>query len=271
MNNIFPVKDNITLDSAYDIQEFCQPLFHATGLNYFHYFRLYNDGYRIAFCSNAHWIEHFYQQKYYNFAKINRHPSCYKKSFYAIWDGWEQDCESNLIVGLDAKNNFNQDHGCSMVVPHKCYCEIFEFATSTNNIAINNFYLNHLEILEKFNVYFKDHMKYLINEAIKTRFRVEYDKNIDIYSEYRDTFPPDDQQIVVNNYTELMQQHALTSRECECIDWLLKGKTAEEVSLILSISNRTAEKHIANIKEKLNCRTLLQLGVKLAHLLRTSQ
>jgi DNA-binding CsgD family transcriptional regulator len=44
-----------------------------------------------------------------------------------------------------------------------------------------------------------------------------------------------------------MQKSRLTPRETEILTWLSVGKTAWEISVILSISHRTVEFHIANI------------------------
>lgn len=45
----------------------------------------------------------------------------------------------------------------------------------------------------------------------------------------------------------------LTSREKECLFFLIRGKTTKEVSNILAISPRTVETHIEHIKIKFNC------------------
>ena len=56
----------------------------------------------------------------------------------------------------------------------------------------------------------------------------------------------------------------LTKREIECVDWYLKGKTAYEISLILKLSKRTIESHVENVKVKLNCINMAQLGYLVA-------
>jgi DNA-binding CsgD family transcriptional regulator len=43
----------------------------------------------------------------------------------------------------------------------------------------------------------------------------------------------------------------LTSREREVLDWTARGKTAFEISIILSISERTVNFHVNNLKVKL--------------------
>lgn len=44
---------------------------------------------------------------------------------------------------------------------------------------------------------------------------------------------------------------ALTAREIECLKWSAAGKTAWEISVILSISRRTVEHHLASAGQKL--------------------
>lgn len=46
----------------------------------------------------------------------------------------------------------------------------------------------------------------------------------------------------------------LTTREIDIIHCLLEGKTAKETARQLFISHRTVERHLENIKLKLNCR-----------------
>ncbi len=44
----------------------------------------------------------------------------------------------------------------------------------------------------------------------------------------------------------------LTPRENDCLLWAAQGKTADEISTILSISERTVRFHLRNVSEKLN-------------------
>lgn len=66
-----------------------------------------------------------------------------------------------------------------------------------------------------------------------------------------------------NDYTALLknlgmekyleQVSLLTSRERECLDLLLQGKTAKETASRLALSSRTVEFYLNNIKRKLKC------------------
>jgi len=57
---------------------------------------------------------------------------------------------------------------------------------------------------------------------------------------------------------------ALSSRELEVAELVSKGHSNEEISQILHISSRTAEKHVSSALKKLNLRSRLQLGRLLA-------
>lgn len=63
---------------------------------------------------------------------------------------------------------------------------------------------------------------------------------------------------------EPSEEHYITYRELQCFKWLVKGKTADEIAMILDISKRTVDVHCNNIKRKLDCVKLTQVAYKLA-------
>ncbi len=65
------------------------------------------------------------------------------------------------------------------------------------------------------------------------------------------------------------QRMDLTPRELEILRWAAGGKTAWEIGEILSISERTAENHLRNIREKLGVPTKLQAVLRALPLLLT--
>jgi DNA-binding CsgD family transcriptional regulator len=59
---------------------------------------------------------------------------------------------------------------------------------------------------------------------------------------------------------------SLTSRQSECLYYLIMGMSAKEIGETMSISKRTVEYHIAILKNKLHCRSkssLIEQGLKL--------
>jgi DNA-binding CsgD family transcriptional regulator len=56
--------------------------------------------------------------------------------------------------------------------------------------------------------------------------------------------------------------HRLTARELETLQWTMEGKTAWEVSRILSISEQTAVRHLNNATHKLGCTNKHQAAIR---------
>lgn len=54
--------------------------------------------------------------------------------------------------------------------------------------------------------------------------------------------------------TDNIQSNDLTPRETDCLFFVIRGKTAKEISRFLNISVKTVEHHIENIRQKLNCK-----------------
>ena len=64
----------------------------------------------------------------------------------------------------------------------------------------------------------------------------------------------------INNYSHT----SLTSREQDCMSYLVRGKTMKQIAQLMHISPRTVESHLTHIKEKLNCKTksdLIEVGI----------
>jgi len=64
----------------------------------------------------------------------------------------------------------------------------------------------------------------------------------------------------INHYSHT----SLTSREQDCLSYLVRGKTMKQMAHLMRISPRTVESHLINIKEKLHCKTksdLIEVGI----------
>ncbi len=57
-------------------------------------------------------------------------------------------------------------------------------------------------------------------------------------------------------------QRHLNDREIEALMWAARGKTSEEISLIMSIAERTVNFHLNNARDKLGVATRIQAAVK---------
>jgi DNA-binding CsgD family transcriptional regulator len=59
--------------------------------------------------------------------------------------------------------------------------------------------------------------------------------------------------------------HLLSSRESECLFFLLRGKSATEIASIINLSKRTIEEYIVNVKKKMQCNTRSELIERCIH------
>jgi len=58
------------------------------------------------------------------------------------------------------------------------------------------------------------------------------------------------------------QQVTLSERELEALTWAARGKTSDEIALILGLSKRTVDFHVDNARAKLGVATRIQAVVK---------
>jgi DNA-binding CsgD family transcriptional regulator len=67
-----------------------------------------------------------------------------------------------------------------------------------------------------------------------------------------------------NHYSlnDHQNKYELTSREYECVFLLIRGKSAKEIGALLSLSKRTIESYIENIKNKMDCKNKAEILVK---------
>ena len=68
---------------------------------------------------------------------------------------------------------------------------------------------------------------------------------------------------IFGKYTDITKQEflsdKLSNREQECLYFILRGKSAKEISTILNLSSRTVEVYLNNLKLKFNCINKSQL------------
>lgn len=57
-------------------------------------------------------------------------------------------------------------------------------------------------------------------------------------------------------------KYDLSTREYECVFLLIRGKSAKEIGMLLSLSKRTVESYIENIKNKMDCKNKAEILVK---------
>ncbi len=249
---------SICLNSGSNMREIAKPLEKFFNINYFGYVKSYQDDTHYSISTSPEWISCLYKN-YHKNGVVNKKINCYKNSY----DLWVQ--YSDQVTKQVMKNDFGFANGINIVKKHKDYCEFFGFATSPDNLSMSDWYLNNIDILENFILYFKDQAKELLLAADSDR--ILFPKNLqathdDIY------ITPDTNEANKKFLDEIKirkkTNYFLTQKEQECIRHLIKGCTMKEIAIFMNISPRTVETHLINIKNKTNSKTMAEIAAKLA-------
>lgn len=243
-----------TIDSSKYVFSICKPLFKKLGLNAFSYSKIYIDGSRSELWSDIEAMEHsFFGRKHIE--KIytpeflqNENIVIYEKKILTYPPSVQGKLQSQL---KDQKEIFNHDNALLIAMNNGDHFEYFFFYTPRDASNAVNMYLSNMEELKNFCNYFRKRARDLILKVDQAK----------LISAWRNPCGTKINQISDNQNQKFDQNYLneLTKREKEIGYLLVEGKTAREVGEILFISKRTAELHIANIKDKLNCRKKSEL------------
>lgn len=175
----------------------------------------------------------------------------------------------------DFKEQFNAGSILNMVdlFPHQY--EVFSFVFTLDQEQAANYFINHREEFESFAHFFREKAAHLIAEAQTQRMSIPPQKLPNFRGLEKNT-PEIKGQIVGDGdmgleriqkglQNALIQMDQVTQRnnpldlpislrEFECIRFMMTGLTAKEMGDEMSISKRTVENHLENIKRKLGCR-----------------
>lgn len=257
-------KDHVTFASGKNITEICKPLTRL-GITSFNYVRTYDDGSQVNLSNIPAWLEHFYDNEFYRIGAFERHPKKYQ-SGYALWPQL-----SGQKIFFDARTYFNIDNGITIIEKQIDSCDFYYFGTTVNNVGIINVYLNNIDLLKRFILYFKDRANSIIKQANDNRIILpdhfeQHESPLETEKYIIDEFKKDflnETIIKTLRLTGELEGEFLTNKQLACIINLMEGKTAKEIAKILGVSYRTVEGHITKLKIKFNCRTKNDLIAKL--------
>jgi DNA-binding CsgD family transcriptional regulator len=245
-------KNHISLSSENDIRTICASLFAKFGIDFFYYARVFDDNSCYILSSHSSVVNYLFEREYRVIALTP--PERVRKKF----------CYFRPVTGPyqqflhDFRDFFKLTYPIDFFEQHDGYVEIFCFAMELNAKDIINSYFNNFDQLEKFILYFKEKIISLhkdlgrqaivLPEHMGTNFNsqgvvFEYDpitqqkclkleKNKTHY-------------LTINN-----QRVSFTSREMDCLNKLVIGYSAKEIAKSLSLSHRTVEFYLQNVKAK---------------------
>lgn len=229
--------------SASDISHIIAPL-KAYDITYFLYAKSYADGSRITLTNHVDDFQAYLSNKHYLQGNCEARPELYKKQA-VLWSTLP-----NQHLYQFAKENFNIDHGLTLVEPSENYCEFYAFASSPDHPEVANFYLNNLDVMKRFTSYFKDQAAKVIDQV--EEHKIMYTHHDDAFRTYS-----------MSDLQDLFSTIKVTRRQAECINLLLDGSTTKEIATELKLSVRTVEYYINLIRAKFNAQSKADLIIKL--------
>lgn len=242
-----------------DVDQICEPL-KKLGVTYISYMKNFKNNKQIYLSNSSDWIKCYYDNALYKSSLFNGDPTIYSSGYY-LWPPY-----SKKEVFSYGRDEFNSDNGITVIEKQKDFCEFFFFSGDTDNVGLTNLFINNIDLLKRFTIYFKD-------KANKILISVEKNK-ITITDHYNDWVACDKEFSSINNATSkyyrdlfidtttikkyplIMEKKeivTLSAREIDCAIGLLEGKTSKEIANKLRVSTRSIEAYLENLKSKLNC------------------
>ena len=247
--------------APHDVVNICNPLMNIFDANLFVYQRSIIDEKAMCvsanayLCNNADALEFILSIKPKNREKAKYDYVNTGRKYVLL-----ETTQPQFTSALRDKFNFNNIL-CRDEQIDKNEWEHFIIGTPSSDTKIINKYLNNIELLDKFAVYFRDKATKLINNACSDRF---VSKRPIEKCDFRNLGSPQNDHDVEKNSMLLIPEHyCLTNQydkriiipraEMRCLILLSNGRSIKEIARTFGISSRTVESHIKNAKLRLKC------------------
>lgn len=253
MNNVIVQENHYSVLTIQDVLELAAPL-KRYGIEHFSYFRYFNDGSCSVLISNKNLYQHHFKCGYKIALDIPFTLEELQQNKHRYHIGYEQ-YEENYTGALDdCKNLFGLDNFFFVAKNCEHYIEYYIFAAALHNNGILNFYLNQRDVLDQFNDDFRNKAGKLIAQGDANRIMLPRNMRLKLngLSPLKNTTSTESASI--KNQQRILYYQGrkikVTPREMECLQLIKSGYTAKEAAQQLSLSFRTVEHHISNIKLK---------------------
>lgn len=241
----------------------CQPLQANFDFNLITYRRFYNDGKMLYLFNHQEWMKFVLEKEFWVTTKFQEKIKLINKniSIHSVWD--EKYLEKDKIY--KALFEYNIWNGVSIYKKFEHYIETFAFASTKDNTSILNFYVENMEIIEHFILYFREQIN-SIARKVDPRILIPFEISPLISEEatysrvgsFFENTPLNHITLNINGF-----DCVLSRREIECLIPTIRGKTSKEIARTLALSPRSVEKYIDNIKVKFHCDSRGQMMEKI--------
>jgi len=242
------------------LQDICEPL-KIFDISNFGYGKIMKAQKLFRIGTHEGYTELFFKSELYNQIDSHRgvlHSDVFseeKKTLFFLW--------TPEGPGGTMRMSVNMWNGITFYQITKDYIESWAFGGSLGNVGLAEFYLNNLDILKKFLMYFKNAAKDIIDMADKNKTIdiVFHDKNPNPYRADPEKIHEFNKKILTKKYpisTGYKEFH-ISLREIECLLYKSQGLTAKQIARECNISPRTVETHFNKILIKSGLENMNQL------------
>ncbi|GAB4223402.1 MAG: hypothetical protein Tsb005_18400 [Gammaproteobacteria bacterium] len=248
------IKTDPSVEYAKDVEQICETLFSNTPISYLcaHKYYIKENKY-LDFVSNQRWAEHFIKNHYYT-SGIEEEVFTNQLDKFLPWSAsrlFHVTPESEKL--LNDFFDFGYTGGATLTIVDQDTVNIYYFAGKIASAKLDEFFINNEELLRIFAMYFDDTV--LNNKQLKNIEPLIFPYNItepDITKNYEPT-------LCGNNLKEKMRKFILrdtfkniyfSKQEIECLIRFFLKKPTKIIAKELSISPKTVERHIENVKIK---------------------
>jgi DNA-binding CsgD family transcriptional regulator len=238
------------------IDAICLPL-QKLGINYFSHVNVSKQNEFSGISSSAQFSELYFRNKYYLFD--SHQDNMPDGEYYLLWDQMPLTGETRQLE--DDFNACGFGHTFSIITHHAAGKDCYHFSAPFGDVGINGKYLFMLEGLKRFIRHFKEEIYKNKTLAKSYDLKIPLGISQSVFTNESFLNELDLFKSSMKNKCHFAGNHQLTAREMECLYWLSHGKTFEETSIILQISQRTVKAHIGSAKNKTGCHNLFQLGM----------
>lgn len=150
------------------LKDLCYPLFNNFGITTFAYLKFLKDGKILHITNNHDWLSFYTSQNLFN--NVNR----YINEINSV----PENKAGYYLRSSKISNNFNEIlekfglwHGLSIYIRYPEYTEAWCFVTLSQNHFVHDLYLNHMDVLKHFILYFKSKGSDLLDHSDENKLK----------------------------------------------------------------------------------------------------
>lgn len=257
------IQKHPTLLHTQDLKNLCKPLEHL-GITVFSHLKVFNNNQLTVLCNHPESLVNYVRKKYYEADPcVNIHPEKVDIGEYLVWDA--VNCLGKTKDMIQDSTNLNFRHVFTIIKKEINFTNFYHFGTNIPNSAINQLYINNLDLLDRFITYFNSQIT--LSKTLLQAYAIP------INSEQKTPFDLwDNDEHLACNFQEkrklfldsmsIESEPKLTLKEKNCAKLLIQGKTAKEIAIEFGLSYRTIEDRISSLKHKFHAKNKADLIVK---------